>query len=218
MLAGMLAVFVTENEAGTVALLFTGLLLLLPALAGAMPRRIVWGDKEIDWGPLEDFLQDVFADADEQQRAALTGDEGSERLPPPARSVVSDAMLRAVTYEESVASAAPQEATVQLAGRTRDAGFDFLLSSPSGKHLAVEVKAYSRPLPASAARLVLGALRRPTTMPTIDEFLLVSATEPTSSAREMLSDAGVHIVVLPDPSEPQVLTRKMADLLGIQDD
>jgi hypothetical protein len=49
---GGVAVFVTDNGVGAIALLVVGVVLLLTAAVGVVPARVKLGDKEVDYGEL----------------------------------------------------------------------------------------------------------------------------------------------------------------------
>ncbi len=212
---GATAVFVSENQAGTVALLVVGLSLLFVALAGVLPLRMKWGDKEIDFGILGSLLQDAVADASDDDRTQMAAyvASGSGSTQSPARTVLSEALSSALHYEKSVASAVPADARIDLAG-ARDEGIDFIVSRPNGRRIGVHVKAYARPLPVVVVREIAALRDHQRRRGLVDELLLVSATESTLAARAAINETGLPIVVAPDPDlNPGLVSAAISDLL-----
>jgi len=69
--SGGVAVFVTHLEAGPVALLAVGLVLLLVAAGGRLPSRLKVGDSEATWDAVEEFVERVAEGVSPDQRPEL---------------------------------------------------------------------------------------------------------------------------------------------------
>src|SRR4051794_5360889 len=68
--SGGTAVFVTDSEAGPVALLVVGLILVLVAVGGRLPTRLKFGDNEAAWDAVEEYVTVTVTDAPPPERKA----------------------------------------------------------------------------------------------------------------------------------------------------
>jgi hypothetical protein len=89
--AGGVAVFVTHLEAGPVALLIVGLVLLLIGIGGRLPSRLRVGDNEAAWDAVETFVERLTEDATPSGRPDLLEalDDLAEAAPQLAGSAIS---------------------------------------------------------------------------------------------------------------------------------
>ena len=69
--SGGVAVFVTKLEAGPVALLASGLVLLLVSASGRLPTRLKVGDSELAWDAVEGFVSRVANEVPDEQAPLL---------------------------------------------------------------------------------------------------------------------------------------------------
>jgi hypothetical protein len=69
--SGGIAVFVTHLEAGPVALLLVGLVLLMIGMGGRLPSRIKIGDNEAAWEAVGDFVERVADGTPKEARLEL---------------------------------------------------------------------------------------------------------------------------------------------------
>lgn len=109
--AGGVAVFITQLEAGPVALLAVGLILLLVGAGGRLPSRLKFGDNEAAW---ETFVSQVVDNVPSEQTPQLV--DALTKLAEEAPSAAA-AGLGAVTarYEyEGLVMAMLAEATKQI--------------------------------------------------------------------------------------------------------
>lgn len=79
--AGDAAVFITHLEAGPVALLAVGLLLLLIGMGRRMPNRLKIGDNEAAWDAVEDFVERVADDVSQSPGTTRRGQRSCRVVP-----------------------------------------------------------------------------------------------------------------------------------------
>jgi len=144
LIAGTVAVFLTDSDLGTAALLAAGLILVVLGVTGKLPSRISYGDKSVEW--LQDLVETSLNSADSiETKNEVIVSFGPDRLPKPAQREVSSAVGVYIAYEQSVIAALnrvrPPDASASLESRRggRDEIADALLSH-DGKHLLIEIK------------------------------------------------------------------------------
>lgn len=222
--AGGTATFTRDVEAGPVALIAVGALFLIVSLAGFLPTRLKVGDNEAEW--LEsagEALADVTDLVPTESRAqAASVLETLARTQPEAAAPA----IAAFAYEQVIFSML-YDAVQEFARRTgrpqltikreppegRDRGLDGLLVDEFGRQVAIEVKAYSRPLPAAAVEAVVRRFRSWDTPER--QLLFISRTPFTSAARELLTrtlEVTVTSLVIEDPSQQEVLNSAIESL------
>jgi len=151
--AGGAAVFITHLEAGPVALLGVGLILLLVGVSGRMPTRLKVGDNEAAWEiereAVEVFVERVAEDVpvDKQPELLDALGELAEGAPQVA-SIGVTAMAyerqmrqeieRAVQEIQNSPDGQPIKFSAEItANRQR---VDAMLEDPTGRQVAIEIK------------------------------------------------------------------------------
>jgi hypothetical protein len=155
---GGLAVFVTHVEAGPVALLAVGLVLLIVGAGGRLPSRLKVGENEAAWeAAIEDFATRVVDEAPSKQAPQLAAalSELAEAVPSATAAERLGALTGRVAYEQMVAdllaeavqeinrSIGDEETRLDLlSGDQIPAGvkLDAVVAGRGGDYLAVEVK------------------------------------------------------------------------------
>ncbi len=185
--AGVTAVFVTTNQAGSVALILGGVVFLLMLISGNPLLSFGHGDTQMK-----------FATRRRRERVL---EEANEAPPREARRVLD--MLRAVdpgvsndtafirtsayVYEQLIgAELARIFPEYHVAGQRNDIGADFRIVTPSGRSAAIEVKYLSRQGAVSTAyvRQLIGMASVSS-----EGHLLVSNQRLTRAAVDLMSDA-----------------------------
>jgi hypothetical protein len=218
LLAGGAAVFLTENELGSVALLTVGILFAFFALAGLLPTRLKLGDNEIEWQErVGEALSEAVDEAPPESRAALirTIAELSASAPSLASQSLSG-IARESLIMELLRAAIPSDVQWQSALESPDrTSLDAVVIDPSTQHrLGIEVKAYTKPLGGSVIYHLAGRFGSLRMKEMIDSLLLVTASPLTERAQEAAQEAGILVVVASGPEDiPDV---RNAILRGLQ--
>lgn len=97
--AGGAAVFVTDSEAGPVALLVLGTMSLIVAASGRLPSRLKFGDNEVEMAAAEEIVADLASVVSDTDRAMLISRLNGLSIAAPE---VSAAGFRALGYETLV--------------------------------------------------------------------------------------------------------------------
>ena len=222
--SGGVAVFVTHLEAGPVALLAVGLVLLLVGAGGRLPSRLKVGENEAAWEAVEEFVSRVAEDVPTEQTPQLV-DALNELagVAPSAAAAGLGAVTERITYEQMVKemlTEAVQEINrSQLEGSAKGSvplGFspagmgdlarglyDAIISAPNGAYLLVKIrhrvdvdtiKQIAETAAKEAAKGAVGAL-------------LISNQEPTPVAgvRLMTSDFVQHIRITGKDGLPKLV-------------
>jgi hypothetical protein len=222
--SGGAAVFVTQLEAGPVALLAVGLVLLLVGAGGRLPSRLKVGENEAAWEAVEEFVSRVAEDVPSEQTPQLVDalNELAE-VAPSAAAAGLGAVTERITYErmvmEMLTEAVHEINRPQMEGSTKGsvplklspAGtdgfarerFDAIISAPNDAYLAVEIKhrvdvnTIKGIVETATKEAVRGAVKA----------LLISNQEPTPLAgvRLMASDFVQHIRVTGKDNLPKLV-------------
>ena len=155
--SGGVAVFVTHLEAGPVALLAVGLVLLLIGAGGRLPSRLKVGESEATWEAVEGFAKKMDEVVPTERTAQLV--DALKALAPAAPAVAAaglDAVAERQQYERMVTemlSEAVQEINRSMGEKQKarldlrldyrtEAGarLDAVVAGPAGDYLAVEVQ------------------------------------------------------------------------------
>jgi hypothetical protein len=100
--AGAVAVFITDVEAGPVALLLVGLFLLLVAASGRLPSHVKYKDSEASWA-IEEFVERVVEEASrEQVPKVIEALNGLRDTAPAAAAAGLGVIASGQAYEEFV--------------------------------------------------------------------------------------------------------------------
>lgn len=205
--SGAVAVFITHLEAGPVALLAVGLVLLIIGISGRLPNYLKWGDKEAAWqDQVGSIVQGIAEDAGpsaQPQLAKQLNDlaQVAPRAAAPALSALAFEEMAIGLLQASVAQLPPgfkldreQSVTTFDDGTiTHRVIADAVISSPANLKIAVEIK-----LSASAARSrlqafsLLGARYGDNE---IDGVLLITR-DPLGSIRNSFDDRNGAIVYI----------------------
>jgi len=218
LLAGGAAVFLTENELGSVALLTVGILFAFFALAGLLPTRLKLGDNEIEWQErVGEALREAVDEAPPESRAALirTITELSASAPGLASQSLSG-IAREALIMELLRAAIPPDVQWQSAVDSPDLmSLDAVVIDPNTQHrLGIEVKAYTKPLGGSVIYHLAGRFASLRKKESIDSLLLVTASPLTERAQEAAQEADILVVVASGPEDiPDV---RHAILRGLQ--
>ncbi len=98
--AGATAIFTTEVEAGPVALLLVGVVLLFVAMSGRLPNRLKMGENEATWEQaVQEYVQQTVEEAPPEERAHEIA--RASELGAVAPQLVAPA-LGSVAFEQSV--------------------------------------------------------------------------------------------------------------------
>ncbi|MET8355487.1 hypothetical protein [Micromonospora sp. NPDC005171] len=135
--------FVTDLEAGPVALLLVGMIFLLIAMNGRLPSRLKFGDNEAAWEAVQEYVEATVDDAPLPERRDLL-----HRLHELAKNApqATGPALEAVAYEQSVLEmlreiahdVRPQITTESRSGA--GSRFDAVITGPSSRQALVEIK------------------------------------------------------------------------------
>jgi hypothetical protein len=222
--SGGVAVFVTHLEAGPVALLAVGLVLLLVGAGGRLPSRLKWGENEAAWEEaVEDFVSRVAENAPSEQTPQLVGALNElAGVAPSAAAAGLGAVTERIAYVQMVmemlAEAVQEISRSQLERSTKDSvplelslagmgdfiqgGFNAIVSAPNGACVAVEIKRRVdvntiETAETAAKEAVKGAVK----------VLLISNQEPTQLAgvRLMASDFVHHVRVTGKDDLPKLI-------------
>jgi hypothetical protein len=141
--AGGVAVFIADNDFGTVALLAAGLVLTVLAITGRLPSRISYGDKSVEWvQDLVDSSLNLASGADERDEVVLS--LRSDQVPTVVQREVNSAVGSYLSYERAVAAALdrvkPPSSSASLESRRGKDDVADALVSHEGRHLLVEIK------------------------------------------------------------------------------
>jgi hypothetical protein len=222
--SGAAAVFITQLEAGPVALLLIGLVLLLIGIGGRMPSRIKVGDNEVAWEAFQEFVERVVERTPKDEASELLADltELAKDAPQAA-----SAGLSAIAYEQLV-SRMVYDAFIELPEKTpgtvgvspfegTDRGRDMVIDSEN-RTVVVQVKYPSRPLSADVVAQAAELRAR------LDEnsdrrvALLIVTPRVGRSALEVIKQLqGVYVAIVRGPQDRDHLvmaTRAALGLLG----
>jgi len=181
--AGGLAVFVTHLEAGPVALLVVGLILLLVGAGGRLPNRLKVGDNEAAWEAVEDFVSRV------------AGDVPSEQTPE---------LIHALTELAEVAPAAAAAGLGAITGRIayRDMVIDMLTEALQGVNGSIDLKFSAPPTGDNA---VISALNDSSLLIQIRNRVDVNVIKDMTAMVAAEAARGVFRVLLITSEEPSNL-------------
>lgn len=202
--AGGVAVFETNNEAGSVALLAVGVLFSFVALAGLLPTRLKLGDNEIEWQQLAEALSDVVDETPPESRPALLKSiaDLSIAAPPLAGQSLTVAAEEAELLNLlRAAMPAHLQWQTELQGRF-DRGLDALITNPAdGRILGVEFKISSRLVPSSTVFRVVGRVALLREEYPLTGVLLVTNKRLTADARKAAAVGGLAHIVVTGPED-----------------
>ena len=150
--SGGVAVFVTHLEAGPVALLAVGFLLLIIGMGGHMPSRLKVGDNEAAWEvereAVEVFVERVSGEASVERRPEVIealGElaEGAPRLAAVGMSGIAYEQLVRHTIMEAFKDDRIEDLDREpirfITQSKPDMGFDGIVVGPNGRMIAIEV-------------------------------------------------------------------------------
>jgi hypothetical protein len=217
--AGGAAVFITHVEAGPVALLIVGLVLLLIGIGGRMPTRIKAGDYEAAWEAVQEFVGRVADDVPGQARPEMVDALGNLADAAPQAAAAG---LSAIAYhdlvismlQDIVSSGGTGNANV-IINLTDDRIVDAVASS-SERRIAIEIKSYPGNLNFSALlafSLMLNADAWQTSTPI--SGLLISRTPLSIEARnELYKYPSIYVALVRGPHHRAVLEAALRAALG----
>ena len=191
--AGAAAVFITHLEAGPVALIAAGLLLLLIGIGGHMPSRLKVGDNEAAWEiereAVQTFVERVATEAPVESRPELLdalGDLAEDAPQAAIKGLAGLAFEQRVGLEISAAVISLGESQVSFSIQERaDQGVDAVLQGPGGRLVAVEIKYSARSV--SSAWIEMMDQRLLSRSPSyFRAILLITKTRLTRSAERTL--------------------------------
>jgi hypothetical protein len=150
--SGGVAVFVTQLEAGPVALLAVGLVLLLIGAGGRLPSRLKVGENEAAWEAVEDFVSRVAEDVPSEQTPQLVDALGElAEAVPSAAAAGLEVVTERLTYQRMVmdllAEAVneindPRLGEPLITGRAVSSAdrFDIVIAAQNGPPLALRIR------------------------------------------------------------------------------
>jgi hypothetical protein len=227
--AGGAAVFITHLEAGPVALIAAGLLLLLIGMGGRMPSRLKVGENEAAWEiereAVEVFVERVAEDVPVESRPELLDalDDLAKVSPFAARRGV-----RALAYERNVRAEIEEiarELQVSTPGGqpikfstevpVDQQRVDAILEGPDGRLVAVEMKWSTMGLSAAWLDVVHQMLsdkspsyRGPRVM------LMITGSSVSEAFKERLKEyPEIHHVVAEGPQDREALRQALRKVL-----
>ncbi|MFG3034150.1 restriction endonuclease [Streptomyces sp. NPDC048253] len=214
--SGTTAVFITENQAGSVALILGGIIFLLMLVSGNPLLSFGHGDTQMRFATKrrrELAIEEVREAPPQEARRAL---EILETVDPGARGDAAFIQTSAHVYERLIAAEiAHLFPTYQVVDHSRDFGADFKVSTPGGQSIGVEVKYLIRKTAVSSAEIqkLIGAASVGT-----EGYLLVSNRRPTAAAAELMYRANergikVHLLHWRDDQDNVALKRAINTLL-----
>jgi hypothetical protein len=152
--AGSAAVFVTHLEAGPVALLAVGLVLLLVGAGGRLPSRLKFGENEATWDAVEEFVERVVEGVSPEQRPGLVEALNDLREAAPAAAaaglgavsggveyerLITDLVMQAV-MEINQSSSPPLKCSIESFSGVSQKRTDTMISDGRGNVFLVEAK------------------------------------------------------------------------------
>lgn len=205
--AGAYAIFVSSNQWGTAALIVSGAVMALIGVQGTPLIRFTNSSTTVELARkqrrLESEVKEAQAQGDVAKAAGLA--EGAliaePRLMRPA--------YRGLVYEQNVNLALLKLGYHVSPQAGYDAGYDLQVSDEDGHIVGVELKAYTRPVPAQVIR-DLSYRYTGWAIP----ILLVTSTPLTSSAKVLLASANLDHVAWRDENDDAQLHAKLQDMFG----
>jgi hypothetical protein len=215
--AGATAVFITDNQAGSVALLLVGVVLLVMAINGSPLTRARYQDYELFMTRRRrQIVATINEDSPEEARQALqvlsTVDPGASRDP-------FVAQVSALVLEREVVNRLTSlyPSTV-VTGGPGDMGLDAIVPTARGA-VGIQVKAGANSLNGPRLRLMAlsAAHARPTTSPDGVGALLVVTNQPLPAAlprrlRELRSVLPIAVVRWVDEQDDEALRAHVQQL------
>jgi hypothetical protein len=208
--AGALAVFVTHLEAGPVALLVVGLILLLIGAGGRLPNRLKVGENEAAWEAVEEFVSRVAGDVPSDQTTELVHalNELGEVAPAAALAGLG-AVTERITYREMVVEMLTEavqnvKGPVALKFSPPAMGDSAVIYVPNGPHLLIQIR----------NRVDVNIVKEITEIATAEsprgvaKVLLISAQEPSNlaSVRLMSNETVSHVRITGRDDLPKLVT------------
>jgi hypothetical protein len=200
--AGGAAVYLTHLEAGPVALLVVGLLMLLIGMAGQLPSRIRIGDNEAEWRQAEaGEIVERIADrtpSDEQQELIADLRDLAKVAPqvasPGLSAVAYQQLVTSMIYDSFVHMAGSPEGTVGRA--SLDGGYDMQLTTDD-RTVAFVIKYTSKRLNLTELAKAVG-VPSPKSPARYVPIVLVTNSELTTGASAWLERdvQGVYVAVV----------------------
>jgi hypothetical protein len=151
--SGGAAVFITQLEAGPVALLAVGLVLFLVGLGGRLPSRLKMGENEISWPAIrgmQDFAVRYVEDAPQHESAEVADALGDLAEVAPQIAAPALGALAFLNLVYALLSDVLTQLNRDLPGPVYRyepggaLGCDGVIVAPSGTEIAVEIKASAK--------------------------------------------------------------------------
>lgn len=209
--AAVAALFVSENELGTVAIAVIGAVLLALGIAGLVPTRVSWKDLDVVLAEIADAA------------IAVAGPSGAEAILAEARDVlpgaaVDEAMRRvsiAFQFEQAVVQAlhrVSQEGAevIQEQGAGPDRGVDAVVRV-GNQQLFVQIKTLN---PSGSLMSIRDLSARASLVG--GHWLVVTNRQLPSAAREQLERTNVSLVAWSGVDDDSALARAVQDALSTQ--
>jgi hypothetical protein len=194
--SGGTAVFVTHLEAGPVALLAVGLVLLLVGAGGRLPSRLRVGDNEAAWEAVQEYVAQTVEDAPPGREPSLLGRLSvlAERAPAVAAAALAALAYRGMALDmlaRALADLAPTlgESILDTSPTLDEQGIDAKIITPTGRSVGVQITAVNRDLTPEDTRQAINAhatLR-------LDAFLIVSRYSMTMDAAILLDNSAAQL-------------------------
>ena len=224
LVGGTVAVFVSGNQAGTVALLGVGGIASLLAVVGKMPLRWVIGGHEFDMSEAaaQELVEAVASQLDPAGTAEVAGQLA--RTEAGGRSPVASAMFEYVAVEQALINRVmraiePTGWTYSQAIAAEDRGYDGFVVTHDGDRIPIEYKLVRST--AALNSIVMKIKGRHASGAFVARVLVVSAVPGAPSAatlgqRATLAPLGVELVDGNAPDFDRRFVDACRDVLGRQ--
>lgn len=221
LIGGAVAVFRSDNQAGTVALLVIGAIASLLAVVGKVPLRWVIGGNEFDMSEAiaQDIADAIASQVDPAGTAQIVGALAASESG--LRSPVANAMSEYVAFEQSaidrvMRAVEPKGWFYMPATTAQDRQFDGFVVTEDGRRIPVEYKLVRS---AHAVRRLLHVVRDRGNENDRTAFVLVASGPEVRSLvtlanRADLAPLGVQLVDANDPHFPRRFRVACEDVLA----
>jgi len=219
MLAGAVAVFVTDSEAGPVGLLAVGMILFIIGVARQLPTRLKAGDYEAGWDAAR-AATTLFADAVEdaapgQKLGLITqAEELLARYPALEGSGLRQVLTEELAGELIRQIVADSNGQLTLAPADPRSDWDFTILGVDGKKLGVWA---STRRDVQASKVVRNLVHQSFDQdPDFVGALVVLDSEPNAAAKSRYAALpGVHLAVVGEPGDRVHLRESIRNALGV---
>ncbi len=202
---GTIAVFIAHRDAGPVALLVVGALLLVLAVIGYLPTRLKWeGKGEIEW---QQEVGEAFADFVEStptrhQEAVLPLLASLSNVAPAATAAPLRALTRRQELRISVDRSLPEGCSAEW--ERPDVLWDGLITDQTGRTIGIELVAAAEPWDMQTAWQVIANISASQDSFPVAAYLAISTAPPSIEvlARALRGELALPKLVVVDKVRP----------------